>query len=173
MERNVNIHHCPGEGGDDRYRESLRDIGDWLVSILLAILLFLFSVFALLALIASAYAHDQSDPDVEWYRSLEVPGTGGGFSAPWSCCSGETDGDCKNVEMRQVRDPDGSIHLEAFADRKLFPDSDHSPFYGHAPNAWVRIPDAAIIHGKNNPTGRAVGCWFNRKWRCVVEGTGT
>jgi hypothetical protein len=136
-----------------------------------------FMGFALLLMMATpAFAHDMSEPFADWYQSLTVPGTGtqGGGISPHSCCSGgkgERDEDCKNVETRTTRDADGSVHIEAFASSKLFPDSDRSPWYGHAPDDWVRVPDEAIIHGKNNPTGQAVGCWFGGHWRCFVEGT--
>lgn len=121
-----------------------------------------------------AFAHDMSDPDADWYRSLQVPGTGGFGIGGHSCCSGnEPDADCRNVETRQAKDPDGSVHWEAFADSKLFHDSKMSSLYGHAPDDWVRVPDSVVIAGKNNPTGAPVGCWFDKKWRCFVFGAQT
>lgn len=144
-------------------------------------LLFVVAVVLLLALllvisIIPVFAHDMSEPFADWYQSLTVPGTGGQGLSPHSCCSGgrgEQDEDCKNVETRTVRDADGSVHLEAFASSKLFPDSGRSPSYGHAPDDWVRVPDGSVIRGRENPTGDAVGCWFSGRWRCFVEGTQT
>jgi hypothetical protein len=122
-----------------------------------------------------AHAHDMSDPDAAWFKSLNVPGTGGGFGGmAHSCCSGDgPDPDCKNVEVRQGKDPDGTVYWEAFSDPELFPDSPRSTFYGHATGKWVRVKDSVIVRGMGNPTGRPVGCWFAGDWRCFVEGTGT
>ncbi len=143
-------------------------------------MLFAAAVLLLLALllafsIVPVFAHDMSEPYADWYQSLKVPGTGGQGLSPHSCCSGGSstpDADCKNVETRIVRDADKSVHLEAFASSQLFPDSDRSPAYGHAPNDWVRVPDESLIR-RDNPTGDAVGCWFSGRWRCFVEGTKT
>lgn len=134
--------------------------------------MFLRAAVLFLLLTVPALAHDMSDENGAWYRSLQVPGTGGFGIGGHSCCSGnEPDADCRNVETRQVKDPDGSIHVEAFSDSKLFPDSRRSEYYGHATDTWVRVPEFVVILGKNNPTGSAVGCWFDHKWRCFVFGT--
>src|SRR5262249_12775911 len=120
---------------------------------------------ALLLLTAPAFAHDMSDPDADWYRSLKVPGDMGDSLAGSSCCTGPNDPnpDCRNVEVR-VRDG----HWEAFIDSVTFPDvviADKpgwtQPLLGHAPNDWVPVPDNVIIR-RDNPTGRPVACWYNR-----------
>ena len=118
-----------------------------------------------------ARAHDMDEPNAGWYRSLMVPG-----SENNPCCSGgrgDPNDDCKNVDTRPVTDADGSVHWEAFASSKLFPTAPTAPMQGHAPDEWVRVPDEAILHGKNNPTGAPVGCWYMRQWRCFIEGSGT
>lgn len=124
----------------------------------------------LLLLPVSTLVHDDGDPDGAWYQGLMVPGAPGAPLAGTSCCNGGAarDADCKNVEVRQR-----SGHWEAFIDSKTFPESKYSPIYGHAPNAWVTVPDGVIIHGKNNPTGGFVACWYNSAIRCFVEGTQT
>jgi hypothetical protein len=134
-------------------------------------------LISFILLVAQASAHDMNESYADWYKSLEVPGSSNGFGGqPHYCCNQGDKSlpeDCKNVETRTVKDPDGSMHLEAFADSKLFDDAKvpwDTP-YGHAPNKWVRVPDTAIIHGKDNPTGSPVGCWFDHNWRCFIEGT--
>lgn len=121
--------------------------------------------------IVPVFSHDASDPDAEWYQSLRVPGVPNmNGIAGTSCCNGgqARDADCKNVEVRQRKG-----HWEAWIDSKTFPESKYSPIYGHAPNDWVMVPDEVIIHGKNNPTGGFVACWYNSSIRCFVEGTQT
>jgi hypothetical protein len=127
---------------------------------------------ALLLMAVRTFAHDMSDPDAEWFQSLKVPGDVGfgGSLAGSSCCNGGhgVDADCKNVEVRERNG-----HWEAWIDSKTFPDTTYSPIYGHAPNAWVTVPDDVIIHGRANPTGRPVACWYNQSIRCFVEGIQT
>jgi hypothetical protein len=129
-------------------------------------------VFAItLSVLLTLPVHDMDAPYADWYQSLKVPGTGNGFIEPHSCCSGgkgAVDEDCKNVDTRVVR-KDGQLRIEAFASSKLFPDSDRSEAYGHAPDDWVLVPEGSIIR-RDNPTGQAVGCWFGGRWRCFVEG---
>jgi hypothetical protein len=135
-----------------------------------------FMGFALLLMMATpAFAHDMSDPDAAWYQGLMVPGAPGTPLAGSSCCNGgkAPHPDCMNVDTRQTKDSDGSVHIEAWIDSKTFPDTSYSPIYGHAPNAWVRVPEEAMIHGKDNPTGAPVVCWYNSSIRCYIEGTGT
>jgi len=138
-------------------------------------MLFIWFVLVLLALLLAlsiipVFAHDMSDPDAEWYQGLQVPGVPGSGLSGSSCCNGGRgpDSDCKNVEVRQRNG-----HWEAWIDSKTFPDSVYSPIYGHAANDWVMVPDGVIIHGRNNPTGGFVACWYNRAIRCFVEGTQT
>lgn len=110
-----------------------------------------------------------SDPDAAWYQSLTVPGDIGAPLVGSSCCNGGSgrDADCKNVEVRERKG-----HWEAYIDSKTFPDTTYSPIYGHAPNAWVVVPEGVIIH-RENPTGRPVACWFNSTIRCFVPGMQT
>jgi hypothetical protein len=115
------------------------------------------------------------EPYAEWYKSLKVPD-----HPNMPCCNqggSYNPEDCKNVDTRQVRDDDGTIHWEAFASSKLFKEGavsygGLSP-YGHAPDAWVRVPDEAILPGEHNPTGQAVGCWYGGRWLCFLRGTDT
>ena len=143
---------------------------------LVFIAMILIAVFMWAAL-NRARAHDMDEPNAGWYRSLMVPGTENshGFGVGGlPCCSGgrgDPNDDCKNVDTRPVTDADGSVHWEAFASSKLFPDTPTASMQGHAPDAWVRVPDEAILHGKNNPTDAPVGCWYMRRWRCFIEGS--
>ena len=127
----------------------------------------LFGAIALLTFgrFRSSFAHeDGTDPNAAWLRSLTVPGTGGGFGgSARSCCNGQ---DCRNVETR-IRDG----KLEAWVDDKTFPDTPKNSIFGHAPNDWVPIPEAAILRGQTNPTGRPLLCWFQSQVQCFVEGT--
>lgn len=47
------------------------------------------------------------------------------------------------------------------------------PAFPAAPNAWIEVPPAAILHRTDNPMGDAVACYYNREVRCFVWGTGT
>lgn len=93
-----------------------------------------------------------------WYEDLMQPGQLHGF-----CC---TKRDCKNVTARTVGN-----HFEVWIDSKTFPDLPNSPFEGHAPNAWVPVPEEAILHHHDNPTGEPVACWYQQQVRCFIEGT--
>lgn len=114
-----------------------------------------------LALAATLIHHD-GEPNAEWYRGLAIPD---GPMAGALCC---TNTDCRPVAVR-VRDG----HWEAFIDSATFPDRFNSPLEGNAPNDWVAVPEQAILHGKSNPIGEPVVCFYNRVIRCFVEGTGT
>lgn len=134
--------------------------------------LFAAAAFFSLGMFRRAAAHDMDDPDGAWYQSLKVPGVPGTGIAGTSCCNGGSarrpgvdDVDCKNVEVR-IRDG----HLEAFIDSATFPESRYSSNMGHAPNAWVVVPEDRIIRGLGNPTGRPVACWYAKAIRCFVEG---
>jgi len=126
------------------------------------------AILLYLLLATPALAHGPDDPDAAWFQSLKVPGDPMMPMTGSSCCNGGhgMDADCKNVEVR-IRDG----HWEAFIDSKTFPDVENYPLLGHAPNAWVRVPDGVIIRGRENPTGRSVACWFNQVIRCFVQGT--
>ncbi len=92
-----------------------------------------------------------ADPSLApWFQSLAQPDTG------YPCCSVA---DCRTVQYRAVAD-----HFEAFIDRRSFG--------GDAPEAWVAVPPANVLHRRDNPTGEAVACWFNGEIRCFVEGAG-
>jgi hypothetical protein len=118
-----------------------------------------------LALSAAVLVHTDDMANAPWFRSLMVPGSQRPLGQPMPCCSGA---DCANVEMRER---DG--HFEVFIDRETFPDSKTDANQGHAPNDWVVVPEAAILHGKDNPTGGPVACWYRRGIPCFVEGTQT
>jgi hypothetical protein len=114
------------------------------------------SACLLLALMGSALAAPPagSDPDspvAHWYQSLISEG-----NIP--CCS---IADCRNVPSRWARD-----HFEAFIGASVFGNG------VDAPDAWVRVPDKAVVH-KRNPTGDAVACWHLDEILCFVQGPGT
>ena len=115
------------------------------------------SILVLLFLGASAFAHDGVHD--AWFDGLTVPGTA------MLCCSRT---DCKPVEAR-IR---GDGRWEVWIDRVTFPDG-FSPAEGHAPDAWVVVPEAAVLHGKENPTGAPIACWYQGVVRCFVPGVGT
>ena len=109
------------------------------------------------AVMQHAFGHDGVNDD--WYESLEVPGHDG-----WSCCNKH---DCAPVKAR-IR---GDGQWEAWIDKDTFPDPVEYEFgQGNAPNAWVVVPDEAILHGKDNPTGEPVACFYMRMIRCFVPG---
>ena len=108
-------------------------------------------VFSVLVTSALAAPPEGADPALApWYRSLTQPGTG------WLCCS---IADCRPVVTRER---DGK--LEAFIDRKAFPDGT---------DEWVEVPEKVILHGKDNPTGEPVACWFEQAIRCFTPASGT
>lgn len=107
--------------------------------------------------------HGSDDPNFEWYKHLEVPGQPIGQAM--MCCTIE---DCHPVAVRTQ----GS-HWEVWIDSKTFPDSATDGRVGHAPNDWVVVPEQAILHGKDNPIGEPVGCWYGGRLRCFVPGTQT
>ena len=100
-----------------------------------------------------ASAHD-GEHDA-WYSGLSVPGTGS------SCCNKN---DCAPVLARIGKDGAWEVYI----DDKTFPGRSVSPFEGGAPNAWVRVPEGAVLHGRDNPTGEPVACWFDQKVRCFI-----
>jgi hypothetical protein len=121
------------------------------------------SLVALLAsLLAMAAApapgdpqHDLLAPYAGWIQGLTNPVSGEG------CCSLS---DCRVVDYRQAADGSG---YEAFIDRKTFPG---------APDAWLKVPDAVVLH-RANPTGFAVACWAvwhkeSNGWFCFTPASG-
>lgn len=108
----------------------------------------------LLLLAAPAYAAPPAGSDgslAPWFQSLRSPAT------DILCCS---EADCRQVENRIRGD-----HFQVFVDRKSFGD--------RAPNAWVDVPSTAIIHGRDNPTGEAIACFYGGEVKCFVQASGT
>ncbi len=121
---------------------------------LLAIGLIEIGLFLGCVRLVSARAHDGVHD--EWFEGLEVPGS------HMMCCSKH---DCKPVDAR-IR-ADGK--WEVWIDKVTFPDREgYAPMEGHAPDAWVMVPEAAILHGKDNPTGAPIACWYGGVVRCFV-----
>ncbi len=110
---------------------------------------------ALLSVTAAARANPPPGADpalAPWFHQLRRPGNG------YSCCS---EADCRNVPTRAA----GS-DTEVFIDRKRFG--------SRAPDAWVKVPPAHVLAGRDNPTGGPVACWA--AWGgvlCFVPGPGT
>ena len=99
------------------------------------------------------------DPEMhEYYHSLKVPA---GPFAGGLCCSVA---DCRNVVVRSDA-KDGAYY--AYIDSKTYPD-DGSYGHGHAPNAWVKVPEQVIIHDRPNLTGEPIACWYMGEIRCFV-----
>lgn len=105
---------------------------------------------------------DLSSPMSQWYESLKVPS---GSLKGNGCCSVA---DCRPVQYRMA----GSRY-EAFVDRSTFPDEEGEPMHGAAPNAWLPVPEEAVIRPLANPTGSAVLCWYAGTIRCFVPGGAT
>lgn len=130
------------------------DRGGWTRRLFHSVVIALSLACLLLALVAPAMAAPPvgSDPDsplATWYRGLVSP-------ALIPCCS---IADCRNVPSRWLAD-----HFEAFIGTAVFgPDS---------PDAWVKVPDKAVLHLKN-PTGDAVACWHSGEVLCFVAGPAT
>ena len=96
-------------------------------------------------------APDGADPALAlWFRSLQVPN---GFQTQ-SCCSMA---DCRNAVERIAE-----VRHQVFIDKKTFG--------ADAPDAWVTVPEGAILRGKDNPTGRPVVCWSQGRILCYVPG---
>jgi hypothetical protein len=99
---------------------------------------------------AAAVAHDLSDADAAWYRSL----TNGKHEY---CCSPQRD--CEEVDdYRPSSEPGGYEALWR--------------------GQWVRIPASAVLDRSDNPTGHAVMCaWSGGDYgnqpvvRCFVRAT--
>jgi hypothetical protein len=96
---------------------------------------------------------DGADPSLApWFRSLRQPGTN------QSCCDMA---DCRIVRYRTAGD-----HFQAFI-------GDAFPRWSNAPHAWVDVPNANVLHRKDNPTGEGIACWFQGQVLCFIEGTGS
>jgi hypothetical protein len=100
-----------------------------------------------------AEAPDNADPTLSpWFRSLRQPGTN------QSCCDMA---DCRMVQYRTAGD-----HFQAFIGNEF-------PRWTNAPHAWVDVPNANVLHRRDNPTGEGIACWFQGQVLCFIEGNGT
>jgi hypothetical protein len=94
-----------------------------------------------------------ADPTLApWFHELRRPGSG------YPCCS---EADCRNVKTRGA-----AGRTEVFIGREAFG--------SRAPDAWVPVPPAHVLAGRDNPTGGPIACWA--AWGgvlCFVPGTGT
>jgi hypothetical protein len=79
-------------------------------------------------------------PNAEWYGSLQNHGQ--------SCCS---IGDCREVDVANIRVENG--HYQVFVTNPPW-----DSVVKTAPH-WVDVPDAAILHRPDNPTGKYVICF--------------
>jgi hypothetical protein len=96
---------------------------------------------------------DDANPAFEpWFKSLRQPRTN------QSCCDMA---DCRAVEYRIVGD-----HYQAFIGREF-------PRWTNPPFGWVDVPNANVLHRRDNPTGEGIACWFQGQVVCFVEGNGT
>ena len=87
-------------------------------------------------------------PNSAWYHSLLQPATG------ISCCS---EADWRPVDWRIVGD-----HYEVF----LTPDK----FAVMEPH-WEKVPNDAVLHRNDNPTGRGVACYaIGLGLMCFIKG---
>lgn len=97
----------------------------------------------LLSTLVPAPAAPPPNPDPqlsEWFQGLRQPGTNS------SCCDLS---DCRAVGTRI-----GEAGYEVLITPAAFP---------VAAESWVRVPPQTILHGKDNPLGRAVVCWTPAK----------
>lgn len=86
-----------------------------------------------------------------FYRALKSPSTGG------NCCS---EADCRPVEARTF----DNVHWEVFIDKKSFG--------ALAPDQWLPVPDAIVIHRPPMELPRPqdpVACFYNGKLLCFTE----
>lgn len=99
-------------------------------------------------LLMKAHAEPPESADqtlAPWFHSLHSPSTG------VSCCS---EADCRAVVVTHNRGKLYAFIGEQFRD---------------SPMNWVEVPDAAVLRGKENPTGEPVLCWFGGKILCFVN----
>lgn len=91
------------------------------------------------------------DPAIsDWFESLKAPDTG------IACCSIS---DCRPVSWRYV-----GGRVEVWIGKGAFGDE--------APDAWLVVPDGAILPRIANPMGEAVACFYGGAVRCFVWGSG-
>src|ERR1700739_422290 len=86
-------------------------------------------------LVVDASGHPPSDPNASWYNSLRNPT----FNS--DCCSMSH---CHTAKYKIEND-----HYSVFIDTDTFGPT--------APDAWLPVPEGAIIR-RDNPTGEAVAC---------------
>ena len=99
---------------------------------------------------AYAAPPEGADPAMApWSHSLTQPDTN------YPCCSIS---DCRPVKARIL-----AGHHEAFIDK-------HS-FGASAPDRWTWVPDENVLHGRMNPTGEPIACWYDGTVFCFVDGT--
>jgi hypothetical protein len=87
-----------------------------------------------------------------WFRSLRQPQTN------QSCCDMA---DCRTVQYRTSGD-----HFQAFIGNEF-------PRWTNPPGEWVDVPNANVLHRRDNPTGEGIACWFQGQVVCFIEGNGT
>jgi len=112
----------------------------------LALLLFMAPAFA-----APPGGVNADSPIAEWFKDLKQPGTG------YGCCS---IADCRPVAYRTI-----GHRFQAFIDQKSF-----GP---RAPDLWMDVPSAAVLHGHDNPVGEAIACLYEGAIICFVAAPGT
>lgn len=98
-----------------------------------------------------AAAPPGSDPNSDiahWYQGLKTPS-----NPDFSCCGQDTD--CRPTDYRTSHGP-----REVFISKKTFGPS--------APDDWVVVPETAILHHHDNPTGEAIVCWFLNHIICYI-----
>jgi len=87
-----------------------------------------------------------------WFKSLRHP------QSNQSCCDMA---DCRTVQYRTAGD-----HFQAYI-------GDEFPRWTNAPHTWVDVPNANVLHRRDNPTGEGIACWFQGQVLCFIEGNGT
>lgn len=110
---------------------------------------------ALLLFMCPAFAAPPADvnadlPIARWFKDLKQPGT------DYGCCS---IADCRPVAYRTI-----GRRYQAFIDQKTF-----GP---RAPDLWMDVPSAAVLHRHDNPVGEAVACLYEGAIICFVEAPG-
>lgn len=99
-----------------------------------------------------------TDPDsdtAKWFKSLERPDFGPGYS----CCD---ESDCRRTVSRVVTGDNGDRRIEART----------PPSETHPEGQWVEVPEEKILRPKQpNPTGSDVLCYTpDRGVMCFVFG---
>lgn len=105
---------------------------------------------------------DPNSPAAHWYRGLKQPVTG------FTCCS---IADCRPVDSRIAGDGHYEVRLRSTAELP------------EVPPHWWQVPEKAVLHGHDNPTGEPIACYDLRmdstgsvvgiKFFCFVPDAGT